>query len=127
MIYLIGGSPRGGKSQLSRMLSKKLNIPYISTDNIRPLISPYFTKEQQQKILPFEEMFNIDKIDQYFEKYSGKEILKADIVEAKTLWLGIDHLIKYLLICKMDYILEGVVLLPKLTQNFKDCPNIKIK
>jgi 2-phosphoglycerate kinase len=126
MIYLIGGSPRSGKSILSRKLSKKLNIPYMSTDNLRPIILPYFPKKEQSVNFPFEKMFNSNKIDNYFIKYSGKEILKADLTEAKNCWAGEKNLIGHLLLCKMDYVIEGVHLLPSLIKEFKKNKNIKV-
>jgi adenylate kinase family enzyme len=52
MIYLIGGSPSSGKSILSKQLSKKLNIPYLSTDNIRPIVLAYLKGEERAKKFP---------------------------------------------------------------------------
>lgn len=124
MIYLIGGSPRGGKSILSKELAKQLNIPYISTDNLRPVIIPYF-KKRKFEFFPFEKMFDADNIDKYFKKYTGREMLNADIKEAKTMWPGVKNLIEYLLKCKMDYIIEGVDLLPSMVNQFKSENNIK--
>jgi len=126
MIYLIGGSPRGGKSILSRKLSKKLDLPYISTDNIRPIVMPYFKGKDKFKKFPFEKMFDLAAIDKYFLNYTGRQILNADLKEARTIWPGVKKLISYLLECKMDYIIEGVHLLPNLVKEFKDNRNVKI-
>ena len=126
MIYLIGGSPRGGKSILSRKLAKDLNIPYISTDNLRLVVMPYFKGKEKDKNFPFERMFDVAHIDRYFKKYTGQEMLQADTREAKTVWPGINSLIDYFLVCKMDYIIEGVHLLPNLVKKFKGNENIKI-
>ena len=38
MIYLIGGAPRTGKTTLAKMIAKRKDIPYISTDLIRDAI-----------------------------------------------------------------------------------------
>ena len=126
MIYLIGGSPSGGKSILSRKLSKKLNIPYLSTDNIRPIILPYFKSKERDKKFPFEKMFDLAAIDKYFLKYNARQIVNADIVESRTAWPGIKQLITHLLDCKTDYIVEGVYLLPSLIKDFKSNRNVKI-
>ena len=83
MIYLIGGAPRGGKSILSRKLSKTLNVPYISTDNLRLAVLPYFKGKDKDKNFPFIKMFDSAAIDKFFLKYSGQEQLKADLAEAK--------------------------------------------
>ncbi|MCK5319769.1 hypothetical protein KAJ61_00080 [Candidatus Parcubacteria bacterium] len=126
MIYLIGGSPSGGKSILSRKLSKKLNIPCLSTDNIRQIILPYFKSKERDKKFPFEKMFDLAAIDKYFLKYNARQIVNADIVESRTAWPGIKQLITHLLDCKMDYIVEGVYLLPSLIKDFKSNRNVKI-
>lgn len=125
MIYLIGGSPRSGKSVLSRELARKLNIPYISTDNLRPVVMPYFGKRKFEHF-PFEKMFDANDIDNYFQKYAGREMLNADIKEAKAMWPGVKNLIKYLLKCRMDYIIEGVDLLPNLVKQFRKEKNIRV-
>lgn len=126
MIYLIGGSPRGGKSILSRKLSKKLNVPYVSTDNLRLVIIPYFKGKEKAKGFPFIKMFDTSSTDDFFRKYSGKQQLSADLKEASSIWPGTKSLINHLLECKMDYIIEGVQLLPNLVKEFKNNKNIKI-
>lgn len=126
MIYLIGGSPRGGKSILSRKLSKALNVPYISTDNLRPVVLSYFKGKEKDKNFPFIKMFDSGTIDKFFLRYSGREILKADIREAKSIWPGTKSLIDHLLTCKMDYIIEGVHLLPSFVKEYKNNKNVKI-
>jgi 2-phosphoglycerate kinase len=126
MIYLIGGSPRGGKSILSRKLSKKLNVPYISTDNLKSVVMPYFKGKEKLKCFPIEKMFDLAAIDKYFENYTGQEMLAANIAEAKSMWPGIKSLILYLRACDMDYIIEGVHLLPNLVKQFSNDKNIKI-
>lgn len=126
MIYLIGGSPRGGKSILSRKLSKKLSIPYLSTDNIRPVVMPYFKGKEQDKKFPFEKMFDLTAIKKYFLDYTPSQVVKADLVESRSIWPGVKQLITHLLECKMDYIIEGVHLLPNLVKEFKSDRNVKI-
>jgi 2-phosphoglycerate kinase len=126
MIYLIGGSPRGGKSILSRKLSKTLSVPYISTDNLRLVILPYFKGKEKDKNFPYIKMFDLANIDKFFLRYSGQEMLRADIKEAKSIWPGVKSLIDHLLAYKMDYIIEGVHLLPNFVKEYKDNKNIKI-
>jgi 2-phosphoglycerate kinase len=126
MIYLIGGTPRGGKSILSRKLSKILNVPYISTDNLRLVVLPYFKGKDKDKNFPFIKMFDSATIDKFFLKYTGQEQLKADLRESKSTWPGIKSLIDHLLVCKMDYIIEGVHLLPSFVKMYKNNKDVKI-
>lgn len=126
MLYLIGGSPRCGKSILSRKLSRESDIPYISTDNLRLVVLPYFKGKEKYKNFPFLKMFDVRSIDNFFRMYSGKEQLKADLKEAGSTWPGIESLIEHLLACKMDYIIEGIHLLPSLVSRFKGNRNVKV-
>ncbi|PIY97208.1 MAG: hypothetical protein COY66_00750 [Candidatus Kerfeldbacteria bacterium CG_4_10_14_0_8_um_filter_42_10] len=122
MIYLIGGSPRSGKGILSQKLSQKLNIPYISTDDIIPIVIPYLKKNELAKKFP---LYVMD-IKELMKKYTGKDRLKFDIKEAKSIWPGVKNLILYLVEGRADYIIEGVHLLPNLVKGFLGNRNIKI-
>ncbi len=119
MIYLIGGSPRSGKSILSRQLAKKLNIGYISTDNLRPVIIKYFSRRQQALKFPFIKMFDSTEVEKFFQKYDGESQLKADLIESRTIWPGVRSLIDHLIACRMDYVIEGVHLLPNYINRLK--------
>jgi 2-phosphoglycerate kinase len=49
-IILIGGAPTTGKSTLAEQLSKRLSIPWISTDQIRTVIKSAIDKSMQTDI-----------------------------------------------------------------------------
>ncbi|PIR44296.1 hypothetical protein COV23_00670 [Candidatus Wolfebacteria bacterium CG10_big_fil_rev_8_21_14_0_10_31_9] len=126
MLYLIGGSPRGGKTILSRKLSKALNVPYVSTDNLRLVVLPYFKGKDKDKNFPFIKMFDSAAIDKFFQLYTGQEMLKADLREARSIWPGMESFIEHLLVCKMDYIIEGIHLLPNFVKKYKGNENVNI-
>ena len=71
-------------------------------------------------------MFDSAAIDKFFHKYSGQEMLKADLQEAKSIWPGVKSLIEHLLVCKMDYIIEGIHLLPNFVKKYKGNKNVRI-
>ncbi len=81
MIYLIGGSPRSGKSILAKRLARKINCPWISIDDLRFFASPYVKKDK----LPFDRMYPNDT-DLFFSKFRPQKIIRAEIVESHTLW-----------------------------------------
>ncbi|OGF36670.1 hypothetical protein A2468_02890 [Candidatus Falkowbacteria bacterium RIFOXYC2_FULL_46_15] len=87
---------------------------------------PYFKGKDKGKNFPYIKMFNLAAVDKFFLRYSGQEMLKADIKEAKSIWPGTISLIDHLLACKMDYIIEGVHLLPNFVKEYKDNKNVKI-
>lgn len=126
MLYLIGGSPRGGKTILSKKLSKKIEVPYISTDYLKLILRPYFKEKERKEMFPFDKIWKKLNLNDYFLNYTGKQMLAIDIKEGKTLWTGMKYLISHLSKRKIDYIIEGVHLLPNLIKDFKDDPNVKI-
>ena len=126
MLYLIGGSPRGGKTILSKKLSKKIEVPYISTDYLKLILRPYFKEKKREEMFPFDKIWKKLNLNEYFLNYTGKQMLAIDIKEGKTLWTGMKYLISHLSKRKIDYIIEGVHLLPNLIKDFKDNPNVKI-
>jgi len=126
MIYIIGGSPRGGKSILAKKLSKKINAPYISTDFLKLMLRPYFKGAEKDKMFPFDKIWQKLDLNDYFMNYSGKQILNIDLQEGRTIWPGVKLFISHLHKCKMDYIIEGVHLLPNQVKYFQNDPNIRI-
>ena len=126
MIYIIGGSPRGGKSILAKKLGKKINAPYVSTDFLKLMIRPYFKGTQKDKMFPFDKIWKNLDINDYLRDYTGKQMLNIDIQESKTIWPGVKLFISHTNKCKMDYVIEGVHLLPGLVKSFQGDPNIRI-
>jgi 2-phosphoglycerate kinase len=126
MIYLIGGSPRGGKTILSKKLSEHLGTPYLSTDHLRVFLMEFYSEKEKYNKFPFEKMFDWSNIDVFFKEYSGKSLLQADLKESATMWPGIEALINNVLQNKGDYILEGVHLLPEYMEKYKDNGNVKV-
>lgn len=127
MIIIISGSPRSGKSTLSRELSKKLNTPYISTDALRLfMVANLKDDEEKYAYFPFEKMFDATTIDTFYADYSAAEILQADIDEAHNMMPGILAFIDYIKSTDTDYIIEGVHFLPEYMTNWKDDPGIQM-
>lgn len=112
IIYLIGGSPRTGKSILAKKLSEKLKIQYYAVDDLRWSILSYLDPKQISEKLPFEKMYSNNNTDKFFNTYSADQILKAEITESGTLWPGSKALIAHLIACKRSCVIEGVQLLP---------------
>lgn len=123
MIYLIGGSPRVGKSILSSKLSKEINVPYICTDELRLIVLAYFKGNERKERFPFIDFFDLEK---FFKHYTAKQMIKADKKEAASIWPGIKSLIDHLLLFNTNYIIEGAHLLPCFVKDYKDNKNVKI-
>ncbi len=122
-IYLIGGTPRSGKTTLSSILSRKIGCPYISVDNLRAFLVPYIPPKDREKKLPYEAMYFTDNDnDLFFKKYSAEEMIKADLAESRTLWPGVKKFIHHQILSQRDFIIEGVQLLPKFVHTLKKEP-----
>lgn len=122
MIYIIGGAPRCGKTILAKRIALKKKIPLLLTDAIRPVILSYLPKSELKTKMSFTAMKGS-------ECCSSEESLRAEIIEAKTMWPGIKALIHQLSLCKQNYVIEGVHLLPELVWQLKKekyWKNIKI-
>lgn len=118
MIYIIGGSPRSGKTIVAKKLSKELSCSKLSIDDLRPVIIKCIPKKELRQKFPFKVMYYGDN-DNFYEKYLSGDILKAEITEAKSLWPGVAEFIKNKALSKRDFIIEGVQLLPALVNTLR--------
>jgi len=114
MIFFIGGPPRTGKTLLARKLAKKLNISWLSTDDLRWAVM------ESGKILKNDSLFTLvnagewDNKEKYYNKYSPEEIIKHQNLESREVVKYLKGFIDALEYRKSDFILEGVALYPPL-------------
>jgi 2-phosphoglycerate kinase len=125
MIYLIGGSPRTGKSSLAKALAAKTSIPYISADDIASVITPYIPEQEYPEKLPIrflrKEVNNSN--DAFYSKYSAEDIVGFYLRQAVTLWPGFKNFIQYALADNHDFIIEGWQILPNLVNTIGGSEN----
>jgi 2-phosphoglycerate kinase len=122
MIYLIGGAPRCGKTILSKKLARRKNISCITTDALRAVVLNSMPKSQVRRKFPFVFLKGS-------EAESPESSLKTEVTEARSMWPGIKALIRQLIECEQDYVIEGVHLLPQLIRQFRGTKyqkNIKV-
>ncbi len=118
MIYLIGGSPRVGKSTLAKLLAEKKLIPYISADDISAVITPYIPESEYSVKLPLRTALRAtDSNDEFYAKYSAEQAAALYIRQAETLWAGFKNFINYVLEDNHEYIVEGWQILPVLVNS----------
>lgn len=113
MIYLIGGPPKCGKTTLAKKMSKKLGIPWVSTDTLENVIKPYLNKKDFAKNFPSSSIRGKSN-DEKYSKYSTNQIISAYKKQAKT----VAKAIEMFALCEMtdgnDLILEGYHIEPSL-------------
>ena len=116
MIYLIGGSPRCGKTTLAEVLAKEISFPYFTLDHVTSVIAPYIPEQEYVSRLPLrvarqETAFSNDV---FYARYSTEQIVNFYLCQARTYWPGIESFIKYAIEDDHDLILEGWQILPHL-------------
>jgi len=119
MIYLIGGSPRCGKTILAKKLSSKLRVSHLSTDAFYPMVLSMIPKPEIKKKFPQQDM-PTPKGKFRFDVYPNQAMLKAQTTEAETMWPPIKAFISSLVHREQDLIIEGIHLFPKLVNQFKN-------
>jgi 2-phosphoglycerate kinase len=107
-IILIGGAPTVGKSFLAARLSKKLGIPWISTDGIREIMRGIVQKKDYPRLFA---NFPPMKAEKYLRRYTPKEIVANQIRESIDVWKGVRALIATDYVWH-SFIVEGIAILP---------------
>lgn len=117
MIYLIGGSPRVGKTNLAEALARRTSFPYFSLDHVTSVITPYISEQEYESKLPlFASRLRRETVDVFYAKYTAEEIVDFYLRSAETYWTGIANFIRYAVEDKHDLILEGWQIVPHLLQ-----------
>lgn len=125
MIYLIGGSPRCGKTTLAQTLAKAKGISYVPVDYLMSALFPYIHDNEWDTMFPlrnYREETNWSN-DALYAKYAPQEIVQSYLTEAESTWPGVKNFIAYALTEKRDFILEGFQLLPHLVNTFNTPEN----
>lgn len=114
--------PTAGKSTLAENLSKHLNLPWISTDQIGIIMRSVASKEQHPALFTWEDYNGV----QFLNELSADEIADNEFANGEANWLGIRKLIKEDDSWSDGFIIEGAHVLPHLVaQDFSDSSNVK--
>jgi 2-phosphoglycerate kinase len=108
--YLIGGAPTVGKSTVAAALAAHLNLPWISTDQIRDIMRTVANRGDHPKL------FNPEGYDaeRFYNAFSPEEIVGIEIGQGEAAWTGIRALIEHDYTWPQGFVVEGVNLLPHL-------------
>lgn len=112
MLYLIGGSPRCGKTTLSRLLAEERRLSCFSTDLAATIINPYLTEAEREQYIAGNHATD-----------SPQSLLEHELANAQLLWPGVRRLLFSLLKHRAPFIIEGVHLLPRLLHELSSLPN----
>ena len=121
-IILIGGAPTVGKSTIAKALSARLNLPWISTDQIRTILQVAADRDKCPTLFTSDNLCAED----FLNKYSAQEIAKMEYQQGVDVWPGIKAMISNDWTWRDGCIIEGVNIIPKLiAEEYGDKPNIK--
>lgn len=109
-IILIGGMPTVGKSTIAARVAKRLDLPWISTDQIRTLMMTTANKQD------YPLLFNEDghTAESYLTTYTADEIATQEIQQADEIWSTIRHFIDSDWVWRDGFVLEGINITPSL-------------
>lgn len=128
MIYLIGGSPRCGKTTVAESLAKRTNTPWCPADYLGAAIFQYLTPEKQDEMFPISKIRNEKPgMDYLYTKHTPEEVAGFYRIQAESLWPGFKAFIKYAATDKQIFILEGYQLWPDLVAELPEETNKFIK
>jgi 2-phosphoglycerate kinase len=116
MIYLIGGSPRSGKTSLAKKMAFKLNCKLISVDDVRNEEIKLLDDKEAIKKFPFAMVYKNN--DDFFQKYTSEEVLAWEIKDAKAIWSKMEKIIDDNIKNKSQVVIEGVQLLPEFLEKY---------
>ena len=121
MFYLIGGTPRSGKTTIAKKLSEKLGIPWISTDTLEGVITGYVDVNKFDSYFPKNVIRKLTNgsNDEMYTKYTSEQIVDAYIEQGKSLAQGIEIFIASEASYNHSYILEGHHIHPELASRLE--------
>ena len=110
-VILIGGAPGTGKSTLAKNIAKHLDLPWISTDQIRGIIRDYASRERYPDLLLPE---GFDTAEKFLNNFSAQEIAEMEYRQSYDVWPAIKYLIEENSSWEKGVIIEGVNIIPEL-------------
>jgi 2-phosphoglycerate kinase len=119
MIYLIGGPPKCGKTTLAKSLSKKLSIPWISSDTLQNIAHVYMSDSQREMKFPVSYLKGEDN-DETYTMHKSQTIIEAYIKQGKTSYQAISTVVETQIVDEDLYIIEGYHVTPELVHNLQE-------
>lgn len=113
MIYLIGGPPKCGKTTLAKAMSKKLSIPWISSDTLQNIAYAYMSQSEREQSFPVSYLKG-ENNDETYSHHSSQVMVEAYIQQGKTSYPAISIVVETQIVDEDDYIIEGYHVTPEL-------------
>jgi 2-phosphoglycerate kinase len=112
-VYLIGGPPKCGKTTLAKTMSKKLGIPWISSDTLENIVSAYTPKKERPVSFPHAYLRG-DTNDELYAAHSAEEIVQGYVQQGKATYDAIEMMAETYITDEDDFIVEGYQVDPEI-------------
>lgn len=112
-IYLIGGPPKCGKTTLAKTLSKKLLIPWISSDTLQNIVWAYTPKEQHPALFSHSYLRR-ESNDEFYTHHAPEAIVQGYVEQSKATYDAISMMAETYLTDEDDFIVEGYQVTPEI-------------
>lgn len=127
VVYLIGGPPKCGKTTLAKTLSKKLLIPWISSDTLENIAWAYIPKEQHSTLFSHRYLRG-ESNDEFYAQHTPEAIVQGYVEQSKATYDAISMMAETYLTDGDDFIVEGYQVTPEIvSQILKKFGNEHIK
>lgn len=104
--------PTAGKSTIAAQVAKHLNLPWLSTDQIRTLMMTPAHKEE------YPLLFNADghTAESYLTTYSAEQVATQELMQSDEIWPTIQYFIDRDWVWRDGFVLEGINITPFLVR-----------
>jgi len=124
MIYLLGGSPRVGKSIISNEIRQKYAVSVVSTDTLGAVLENVLSPEAAPDLYVFGK-FNEKPMAERVKLMmkDPAELIETVRVESHVVWKAVEAFIRRENDEGRDALIEGVAVLPELMGQLEDIPH----
>ncbi len=109
-IILIGGAPTTGKSTMAHMLSEHLQLPWMSTDQIREIMRTVVRREDNPDLFTPE---GFETAEKFLNHFTVEDIVNMEMAQGLAVWTGIKKIVLDDYTWRDGFIIEGVNILPQ--------------
>ncbi len=121
-VIFIGGAPTTGKTTIAQLASKRLGLPWISTDQIRETVRAKNSEKDYPALFRTEGY----TAERFLNEFSAADIVELEMNQGKEVWNTIKKFIKEDPTWEQGVIIEGISILPHLVaRDFKDNKYVK--
>lgn len=109
-VVLIGGAPTVGKSTVAQMVARELDLPWISTDQIRETMRLVASRNEYPTLFDPEGY----TAERFLNEFPPEQIVEMEMKQAEPVWRGVRQFIDDTYTWSNGVVVEGVSILPHL-------------